>query len=208
MLHLRRFYILDGPVQCRLCPSVSRAVTASAGSFDHFTLNESAQGTVKEGAITPDGKLVLRLYYDRETFTLTFMDGETELESRQVRHGAAITAPTPEKAGYDLGWTPSVPDVMPAADSTYTTVWTARGDTPYKVEHYLQNADDGSYTLADTDSLTGKTDDSVTAAAKTAYAHYAVNPDAAGAVPTGTIRADGSPVLRLYYDLEMPPSTS
>ena len=185
-----------------LTGKTAATVTASAGSFDHFTLNESAQGTVKEGAITPDGKLVLRLYYDRETFALTFMDGETELESRQVRHGAAITAPTPEKAGYDLGWTPAVPDVMPAADSTYTTVWTARGDTPYKVEHYLQNADDGSYTLADTDSLTGKTDDSVTAAAKTAYAHYAVNPDAAGAVPTGTIRADGSLVLRLYYDLE------
>lgn len=113
----------------------------------------------------------------------------------------AAGAMTVTKPGYALSWSPALPETMPQSDSTYTAVWTAKGDTAYTVEHYQQNADDDGYTLHDTDPLTGATDAEVTAAARN-YDHFVLNESAAGTVSSGVIAADGSLVLRLYYDRE------
>ena len=47
---------------------------------------------------------------------------------------------------------------MPAENLVYTAKFTANTNTPYKVEHYLQNIDNNNYTLYETDNLTGTTD--------------------------------------------------
>ncbi|MCM1561074.1 MAG: InlB B-repeat-containing protein, partial [Butyrivibrio sp.] len=44
-------------------------VSATAKTYAGFTLNEEAEGTLKSGTIDGDGKLVLKLYYDRNTDT-------------------------------------------------------------------------------------------------------------------------------------------
>ena len=146
---------------------------------------------------------MLRVYYARDTYTLTFKNaGEADFVSTR-RWGESITAPalTVTKPGYTLSWSPALPQTMPQSDSTYTAVWTAKGDIAYKVEHYQQNADDDGYTLHDTDPLTGATDAEVTAAPRH-YDHFALNESAAGTVSSGAITADGKLVLRLYYDRE------
>ena len=176
------------------------AVVQTIPGYHEDTENESA---VKSGTIAADGTLVLRVYYVRDTYTLTFKNaGEDDFVSTR-RWGESITAPalTVTKPGYALSWSPALPETMPQSDSTYTAVWTAKGDIAYKVEHYQQNADDDGYTLHDTDPLTGATDAEVTAVARN-YDHFVLNESAAGTVPSGVIAADGSLVLRLYYDRE------
>lgn len=176
------------------------AVVQTIPGYHEDTENKSA---VKSGTIAADGTTVLRVYYARNTYTLTFKnEGETDFVST-LRWGERITAPalTVTKPGYALSWSPALPETMPQSDSTYTAVWTAKGDTAYTVEHYQQNADDDGYTLHDTDPLTGATDAEVTAAARN-YDHFVLNESAAGTVSSGVIAADGSLVLRLYYDRE------
>ena len=176
------------------------AVVQTIAGYHEDTANT---GAVKSGTIAADGSLVLRVYYARDTYTLTFKNaGEADFVSTR-RWGESITAPalTVTKPGYTLSWSPALPQTMPQSDSTYTAVWTAKGDIAYKVEHYQQNADDDGYTLHDTDPLTGATDAEVTAAPRH-YDHFALNESAAGTVSSGAITADGKLVLRLYYDRE------
>lgn len=75
----------------------------------------------------------------------------------------------------------------------------------YIVEHYKQNAD-GSYTLADTEQPIDEIGKTVTATPKT-YEGYTYNPNAAGTVVSGTLKAISSPddivTLKLYYDITL-----
>ena len=176
------------------------AVVQTTTGYHEDTENGSA---VKSGTIAADGSLVLRVYYVRDTYILTFKNaGEADFVSTR-RWGERVSEPalTVTKPGYALSWSPALPETMPQSDSTYTAVWTAKGDIAYRVEHYQQNADDDGYTLRDTDPLTGATDAEVTAAARN-YDHFALSESAAGTVSSGVIAADGSLVLRLYYDRE------
>ncbi|HBL50397.1 MAG TPA: hypothetical protein DDZ65_09175, partial [Firmicutes bacterium] len=146
-------------------------------NYAYFTENTTHADHVASGIVTADGKLVLKLYYARNSYTLTFKNGAKTVSSGSVLYGAPITAPTLAKIGYTLSWNPAVPRTMPAANSTYEAVWTANDDTAYKVEHYQQNANDNGYTLFETENLSGATAAAVTAAAKTTgdYEHFTEN---------------------------------
>ena len=75
----------------------------------------------------------------------------------------------------------------------------------YIVEHYKQNTD-GSYTLADTEQPIDEIGKTVTATPKT-YEGYTYNPNAAGTVVSGTLKAisssDDIVTLKLYYDITL-----
>lgn len=79
----------------------------------------------------------------------------------------------------------------------FTAQWEARTDTPYTVEHYLENLD-GSYALDTTEPLKGMTDTTVTAAAKS-YDNFTYDSTVPGTVASGNIAGDGSLVLKLFY---------
>lgn len=79
------------------------------------------------------------------------------------------------------------------ATVTFTAQWTAKTDTPYKVEHYKMNLDGTTYTLADTDNFKGTTDTSVTPAIKT-YEGFT-----SPSTQTVTIKGDGTTVVKYYY---------
>ncbi|MDE5951268.1 MAG: InlB B-repeat-containing protein, partial [Acetatifactor sp.] len=182
------------------------SVTATAKSYEHFNPNNSAVGAVPTGEIAADGSLVLKLYYDRETFTVTYdPDGGTlagnETE-RIFRYGAAFSAPDVTRAGYGLdGWFDGTVKYDSAKTITANVAVTARwiaGAANYKVEHYQQDTDgvypdDPSYTdtrsgtagaAIDLDAL--KRDDTGFAFDKSGEASY-------------TIDGDGSTVVKLYY---------
>jgi hypothetical protein len=84
---------------------------------------------------------------------------------------------------------------MPSADATYTAQWQTDGLISYRVEHYLQNND--YFTLTDIENLSGAEGDAVTASAKS-YTGFSYLADAP-TIDSGTIAADGSLVLKLYY---------
>ena len=87
----------------------------------------------------------------------------------------------------------TISQALTAYDNTFTAQWTAKTDTPYKVEHYKMNLDGITYTLADTDNLKGTTDTSVTPAIKT-YEGFT-----SPSTQTVTIKGDGTTVVKYYY---------
>lgn len=112
------------------------------------------------------------------------------------------------KEGYDfLGWYEDETFTTPidsisnrTGDITVYAKWEAKKDTPYKVLHYKED-DDGNYELVVTDNLTGETNTTVTATPKN-YTGYKENLTHVDRISTGTVAADGSLVLKLYYNKE------
>ena len=159
-------------------------------------------GVVKTDPTLPaTGSVTFALYYDRLNKTYTFIpaNGEDNIEVTRL-YGADVSAPAVTRAGYTLnGWSPAVPDTAGKADAAFTAQWLANTDTLYKVEHYLQNADNDEYELDVTDKLGGTTDTTVNAAPKD-YPNYTFNANASGTVSSGKVTPDGTLVLKLYYD--------
>lgn len=111
----------------------------------------------------------------------------------------------PTRPGYDFkGWkignavlTAGAAYTVDEDDMVFTAQWEARTDTPYTVEHYLENLD-GNYALDTTEPLKGTTDTTVTAAAKS-YDNFTYDSTVPDTVASGNIAADGSLVLKLFY---------
>ena len=111
----------------------------------------------------------------------------------------------PTRPGYDFkGWkignavlTAGAAYTVDEDDMVFTAQWEARTDTPYTVEHYLENLD-GNYALDTTEHLKGTTDTTVTAAAKS-YDNFTYDSTVPNTVASGNIAGDGSLVLKLFY---------
>lgn len=99
-------------------------VTPVAGKYPGFTYNAAAAGNQLSGTIVADGGLVLKVYYDRNTYPVSFhsQNGSDIGVLTGVRHGATIAKPTdPTRTGYIFaGW---------YKESTCTNVWTFATDT-------------------------------------------------------------------------------
>lgn len=108
-----------------LTGTTDASVTPAVKSYEGFTAPSTQTVTIKG-----DGTTEVIYNYTRNSYTLTWagligatVTGGTAAGS--VKYGAALTAPTVTKTGYNFtGWTPSVPETMPAANSTYTAQWT------------------------------------------------------------------------------------
>ena len=156
-------------------------------------------------------ELVPVVYFDSlESLTAYQNDhSKTEgiLHTTKARVGSALPtadAPTATRDGYTFTFRSREGQI--GTDVTGQTVngwtnlvanWEARTDTPYTVEHYLENLD-GSYALDTTEPLKGTTDTTVTAAAKS-YDNFTYDSTVPGTVASGNIAADGSLVLKLFY---------
>lgn len=131
---------------------------------------------------------------EKMTYNATFyVDGE---ESRVVptKVGEQIIAPkNPTKEGYVFtGWDPAV-GVMGTEDVSFNAQFSA-GEVSYKVETYVMGLD-GQYGAAETKTVPATTGAAVS-----------VDPEAregftiaADSVLSGTVAADGSLVLKVYY---------
>ena len=193
-----------------LAGTTDTEAVAQAKTYTGFTLNEKAEGTVAKGNINGEGTLVLKLFYDRNSYKVTYkynnekpVPGASDLpEEASYLYGADVEIAAPATAaGYTFsGWSRTEGFKMPAEAVEITGAFTAKGDTKYTVEHYQQNVDGQGYTLKDTETdLAGKTDTTATANAKT-YTGFHVDYEIEGTVKSGTITGDGKLVLKLYYD--------
>ena len=143
--------------------------------------------------------------FEANTYKATFYKSEedkaagTVYDESEVKFGETITTPDdPTKEGYIFsGWTPSVPSAMPASDLEFVATWSPRNDTPYKVEIYeMDTTGNYSDTPKTVSNKTGITDSTVTADTTVLDGFYV---DTDNSVLTGTVAADGSTVLKVYY---------
>ena len=142
--------------------------------------------------------------YTVKTYTVTYKSDYDTAPSdvAGLKKGDTLTAeqlPKLTTAGYTFaGWyngeTKIEAGLTITGDLTLTAKWTANTDTAYKIEHYQQNIDNDEYTLVDTENKTGKTDENTSATAKD-YAGFTAKP-----IEQMKIAADGSTVVKIYYD--------
>ena len=105
-------------------------VEATWKSYVGFSKDLENDSNVLKGAVEADGSLVLRLYYARNSYKVTFnTNGGTPVESQTYKYGEVISKPaTPSKLGYSfVGWELDGKEYtfgeMPAKDITLTANW-------------------------------------------------------------------------------------
>ena len=180
--------------------------TAAAKTYTGFMFDEDNASNVKSGTIAADGSLVLKLYYTRNSYKVTYDYGtapagaSTLPDEATYKYGATVTVAAKATApGYDFdGWKKdgnvTTSFEMPADNVTLTGTWTAKSDTAYQVKHYLQNLTDDGYTLAETETKSGTTGAQTEAVAKS-YTGFTVQP-----FNQKTIAADGTTVVEIHYN--------
>ena len=81
-------------------------VTAAPEQILGFTHDQTDSRNVLSGMVTGDGSLVLKLYYTRNSYTVTYYDGDTQIGKLETHlYGETLTAREYSKAGYNfVGW--------------------------------------------------------------------------------------------------------
>ena len=179
--------------------------TANPKTYTGFAFDGTAEGTVASGNIAGDGSLVLKLYYTRNSYDVTYAytgtvpTGASALpEKATVKYGAPVAVAEAATApGYTFsGWSRN-DFTMPAENVTITGSFTANSNTEYTVRHHFQNILDDAYD-ADTamlsETLSGTTDTLTAAAAKTVAGFTAQS------FQQKNIAGDGSTVVDIYYN--------
>ena len=97
--------------------------------------------------IAADGSTVVEIYYDRDYCLLSLdLDGGYGAEPMYARYGTDINIADPTKAGYTFtGWSPALPDKMPAENTKCTAQWKADDTAKVTVVIWGENANDENY---------------------------------------------------------------
>ncbi len=180
-------------------------VTAVQNEYTGFTFDESIEGTIKTGRIIINEPLTLKLFYKRDshTVTITYKYANNEHAAITVgpdsyKYEATYSYETPEVAGYSVNKT-EVSGTMGTTDVTEEVIYTANTDVAYKIEHYTEKLE-GGYKLEKTDNMTnGTTDQEITASATT-FEGFTYDENNELNVKSGKVTADGNLVLKLYYN--------
>jgi uncharacterized repeat protein (TIGR02543 family) len=187
--------------------------TASDGSGEGYDGGES----ITIGA----SNMTLYAQWTANTYNVTYDgngkdSGSVPIDGTSYNYGDTVTVlgntGSLEKTGYSFdGWNTASNGsgtnyngrdtfAMGTSDITLYAMWNANTDTPYKVKRYKEELD-GTYTLAETDNLTGTTNTTATATPKT-YPGFSENTTHLDRAESGTIAGDGSLILKLFYDRE------
>lgn len=184
---------------------------------DGYTESEVGDGLAKtypgfaallyntKAKVAADGSTVVEIYYDRNYYMMSFnLDGGYGVEPIYARYGASVKVENPTKPGYTFnGWEPTVPETVPAENTTYKAKWTP-GESGFTVVFWYENANDDGYSYAGSikpanvapgtqkssndyqnENFTGRD-----------AAHFTYN---SAKAETVTVKGDGSTVLNVYY---------
>ena len=119
-------YTLSDTAEVKAEPGTT--VTAEAKTVEGFTFDTDNENNVLSGKASAE--LVLKLYYTRNSYTLTWSVGEGTITSADdaythgtVKYEAPITYPTVKVTGKSVKWDKEL-KTMPAADTTVTASYT------------------------------------------------------------------------------------
>lgn len=201
-------YTEDVDLRESLEGKASTSTNAKAKTITGFTAQAFEQQTIQS-----DDSTVIEIYYNRNVHTIKYIGGFDDVtdvpEAKQYRYGATVKIDTtPSREGYDFaGWITADADEkdiiytvgdqikVEDTDIILTAIWTNSSETTYKVIHYQQNIDDDEYTEFEVENKTGTTAGPTDAKEKT-YEGFTIT----AAIAQQPIEADGSTVVKLYYD--------
>ena len=189
-----------------LAGTTDTTATATPKQYPGFTYDSTVEGTKTEGVITGDGQLVLKLYYTRNNYKVTYEyegtppSGASALPTEETyKYGASVTVAEDATApGYKFSGWDHEDFTMPAEDVVIKGSFEARIDTKYRVEHYLENLNDEGFTLEEGKDYAATTDTKVTAEPKE-YPGFTFDSTVVGTKTEGIVTGDGQLVLKLYY---------
>ena len=128
-------------------------VNAVTKSYPGFTYDENNALNVKTGAVAADGSLVLKLYYARNSYKVSYKLNDVLHGTEETyKYGATVTKeenPTIPEGNYFSGWTVKTEGVqfseagqftMPAKDVTVVGTYAANRHT-YIIKGHLRDAD-------------------------------------------------------------------
>ncbi len=186
-------------------------VIADCPEIEGFSFDN--EQSIAEGVVQGDGSLLLEIYLERNKYNAVFDSnggwffyGDDTL-IYDIYYGAEIPEPEPpKKDGYEFaGWTYEegsdiIADIenmrMPLYGIRFYAVFVPCDDTPYTVETFMMNTE-GEYELTETVIHTGTTDHDVEYIPPVKEG-LAVDYDKS--TLHGMVEADGSLVLRVYYE--------
>ena len=126
-----------------LTGTTGETVTAVPKTYEGFEFDETVAGTIKEGVVAADGSLVLRLYYVRKAYTVTYEytgtvpeNASALPETKTYRFGETVQVADDAAAeGYEFsGWDREGSFTMPAEDVTITGSFEKKEPTPTPTE--------------------------------------------------------------------------
>lgn len=180
----------------------SSVATISPSQGRITSLTAKTAGTVTVVATTSDATYTCDLLIS--AFTVTFeSNGGTLCSPMETLVLEKLQMPVPERQGYDFaGWftdsgleNPVAYPYTVTADITLYAKWTERINyAEYTVKHFQQDTDRTSYTLKDTEQLSGAIG-ATTSADKKQYPGFTAKP-----FEQTDIAADGTTVVSIYYD--------
>ncbi|MDE5898343.1 MAG: leucine-rich repeat protein [Treponemataceae bacterium] len=171
------------------------ALTAAAAlSYKGFTAKPFEQKP-----IAADGTTVVEIYYARSEYTVNHYQQNTDCQTYTLIRTELLTgtldAPTAAKAGVYEGFTarPFGQKTIAENGTTVIDIYYDRNAYTYTVNHYQQNTDCQTYTLAKTETLTGMMG-TMTAAKICAYKGFTAKSFEQKLIPT-----DSNIVIDIYY---------
>ena len=194
-----------------LTATTDTEVAAEVHEYLGFYFDEETSASSISGIVTGDGKLTLKLYYNRMSYTLSIdpnggtFGGTSEISTITGKYESSVTLPDPKKLGYIFnGWVIEGPGnissnrfTFDASDATIVAQWRP-GTSYYKVEHYKENIDSTGYDLFETESLSGITESTVTAVIKD-YTGFEENLSIDGTLTETELLPGNVTVLKVFY---------
>ncbi len=192
----RKDYTIEQTVVLKAPEKTGYAFTGWTGTDIAFSEQEV---TIERGSIG-DRKFVA--HWQPKTYQIFFdpNGGTCATEKAEVIYDSFYALPEPQKTGYHFeGWyyngteqTGETVWQIPN-DVTFVAKWEPNIDTPYAVQHFLQNITDDEYTLNETEYFSGVSDSNVTPAVKKIEGF--TSPSSQSIV----IAAEGSAIVKYYY---------
>ena len=158
--------------------------------------------------IDPEGDAVLKLYYNRNAYTLNYysevlwVKQEGEQVEKELKRSVTLKYQEPidttplAKSGYRFEWWKNLPAnwLMPYNDLDLEAQWSVNQNTEYKVYHRLQNVYDDNYSIEEVTEKTWTTD-TLTNAETIPFVWFT-----AKAFDQQYINGDNSTIVEIRYD--------
>ena len=200
---------------------VGTEVTTEIKTYTGFTFDEAHKDNVTRGIVAKDDSLQLKLYYNRNKYTVTFdknsetATGEMEPQSFYYAVSAKLSTNSFINTGYVFtGWAKtadateadftdsnSVSNLVTENNGNITlyAVWIEGDPIDYTIEYYLQTKDLSSYEKSKDKTLQNVADKEVTAQPESIDG-FTFDDTHKDNITSGIVAEDGSLILKLYYN--------